>query len=555
MAISFLVGVLAIVPLLFFVIPFALIGVLRLWGWFLQSGTRDRRHAIYQQMKRELKATEEKRKQFQDAEDDWEKVESTSGTAPNGDVSGNDWEGIIGFFHPFCNAGGGGERVLWAAIAATQRQWPNAICAVYTGDHEIDKSAIVAKVKDRFGIMLREETLTFIYLTTRHFVLANNYPYFTLLGQSLGSLVLAWDAFHLLVPDIFIDTMGYAFAVAFCKYLFPTVPTAAYVHYPTISTDMLSSLDDTTGTKGIHSGGGAGLKGQLKRRYWHLFAALYGWVGRQIDVVMCNSTWTANHINRLWAPQTILPSATTPSTDKHPDTVATTIYPPCPVESLIDRIPLTPTTSSTRSQANIILYIAQFRPEKNHSLVLRAFARYAHSGSPGAAAAKLVMIGSVRANTPDERHIYALRIEARELHVNDQTTFICDAPFSVIEEYLGKASVGVNAMYAEHFGIGNVEGLAAGLIPVVHRSGGPWLDIVVPWEGKDIGFHAETEEEFAEGFAKVAALDEGESYEMRKRGRESTRRFGEEVFREGWCGQMSRLVEMRKRWTKGLMRA
>jgi len=30
---------------------------------------------------------------------------------------------IIGFFHPYCNAGGGGERVLWIAVQALQRRW------------------------------------------------------------------------------------------------------------------------------------------------------------------------------------------------------------------------------------------------------------------------------------------------------------------------------------------------------------------------------------------------------------------------------------------------
>lgn len=356
--------------------------------------------------------------------------------------------------------------------------------------------------------------------------------------------MLAWDAFHLLVPDIFIDTMGYAFAVAFCKLLFPSVPTAAYVHYPTISTDMLSSLDDKTGTKGIHSGHGTGRKGQLKRYYWHLFARLYGWVGRHIDVVMCNSTWTYNHITSLWKPSSsLIPSFTHPS----PPTI---LYPPCPVEDLISSIPLTQPTSTTRSTTNIILYIAQFRPEKNHSLILRAFSRYAQS-LPVDQPARLVMIGSVRANTPDERHIYALRIEARELGINDRTKFITDAPFSVIQDYLAQASIGVNGMYAEHFGIGNVEGLAAGLIPVVHRSGGPYLDIVVPYEGKEVGFHAESEEEYAEGFKRVNTLSETERWEMRCRGRESSRRFGEGVFREGWVREMERLVALQRRWGGG----
>lgn len=122
----------------------------------------------------------------------------------------------------------------------------------------------------------------------------------TLLGQSLGSLIVAYDAFTLLVPDVFIDTMGYAFTLALCKWLFPTVPVGAYVHYPTISTDMLASLDDQSGVQGINSGAGKGWKGKIKRRYWQLFARLYGWVGQQIDVVMCNSSWTAAHIRSLW---------------------------------------------------------------------------------------------------------------------------------------------------------------------------------------------------------------------------------------------------------------
>ena len=104
----------------------------------------------------------------------------------------------------------------------------------------------------------------FSIFRTRHLVLASTYPHFTLLGQSLGSLALAYDAFSLLVPDIFIDTMGYAFTLAFCHSLFPAIPTAAYVHYPTISTDMLDSLNDTTGERGVNSGAGTGWRGKVK---------------------------------------------------------------------------------------------------------------------------------------------------------------------------------------------------------------------------------------------------------------------------------------------------
>ncbi len=417
--------------------------------------------------------------------------------------------------------------MLWAAIAATQRRWPHATCAVYTGDHDIERGVVVATVRNRFGITLQEYSLVFLYLSRRRFVLASTYPHFTLLGQSLGSLVLAHEAFQLLVPDIFIDTMGYAFAVALAKHLFPSVPTAAYVHYPTISTDMLASLDDATGQRGIHSGAGAGWKGRGKKYYWRAFAWLYGFVGRQIDVVMCNSTWTQGHIRQLWKPKNPPPS------------FAAVVYPPCPVEELEAKIPVT--RESEKLRENIVLYIAQFRPEKNHSLILRAFAKFYHAAKDKP---RLVLIGSVRSNTPDEKHIYNLRLEARELKIKDSTTFICDAPFSVILEYLQKSSVTTNGMYSEHFGIGNVEGLAAGLIPVVHNSGGPKLDIVVPYEGKPIGFHAETDEDFANVFGRIASMEPEERFAMRLRGRASTSRFTEAAFAKKWVEEMEVLVKM-----------
>lgn len=58
----------------------------------------------------------------------------------------SDWKGIVGFFHPYCNAGGGGEAVLWQAIKATQDRWPRAVCIVYTGD-SASKAEILEHVK------------------------------------------------------------------------------------------------------------------------------------------------------------------------------------------------------------------------------------------------------------------------------------------------------------------------------------------------------------------------------------------------------------------------
>ena len=54
-------------------------------------------------------------------------------------------------------------------------------------------------------------------LARRHWVEAEYYPVFTMLGQSLGSLVLGAEALTAFVPTIFMDTMGYSFTMPLFK--------------------------------------------------------------------------------------------------------------------------------------------------------------------------------------------------------------------------------------------------------------------------------------------------------------------------------------------------
>jgi alpha-1,2-mannosyltransferase len=47
------------------------------------------------------------------------------------------------------DAGGGGERVLWTALRDVQREFPEVICVVYTGDTDASREQIILKVKVR----------------------------------------------------------------------------------------------------------------------------------------------------------------------------------------------------------------------------------------------------------------------------------------------------------------------------------------------------------------------------------------------------------------------
>jgi len=504
-------------------------------GQYLRRHSRTRRGLLLTRVANEIKIHEATHTSTKSEDDEWEQIGTTRGNVGTGQETDCEWDGIVGFFHPFCNAGGGGERVLWAAIRATQKRWPKAVCVIYTGDHDVDKAAMLKRVKERFNIHLYPPTVHFLYLSTRNWVLASTWPRFTLLGQSLGSLVLAFDAFTLLVPDIFIDTMGYAFALGLSSLLFPAVPTGAYVHYPTISTDMLESLQ--IGGQGGNAGLGAGYRGGAKKKYWQLFAQLYSRVGGSIDVVMTNSTWTQGHIKSLWEPYRMR---------RRKPTDSNVVFPPVAVEEVAEAVQVS--QDSEKQRGPYLLYIAQFRPEKNHQLILKAFASFLHSKPKLTAyhidTPKLVLIGSVRGSHDDAKRVYELRLLARELHIKDNVEFICDAPWPQMLEWMRKASVGVNGMWNEHFGIGVVEYQAAGLIPVVNNSGGPKLDIVVDVNGKSTGFHASTKDEYAEGFRQALTLSPHETLEMRQRARKSAERFTDRGFAERWLKNMEILVAL-----------
>ena len=55
-----------------------------------------------------------------------------------------------------------------------------------------------------------------------------------MLGQSIGSFLLAWEALKKATPTVFLDTAGYAFAYPLARLFGARV--GCYTHYPTITT-------------------------------------------------------------------------------------------------------------------------------------------------------------------------------------------------------------------------------------------------------------------------------------------------------------------------------
>ncbi|XP_076618718.1 ALG11 alpha-1,2-mannosyltransferase [Colletes latitarsis] len=419
-------------------------------------------------------------------------------------------ETVVGIFHPYCNSGGGGERVLWAVISAIQTRYSNVHIIVYTGDLDADAEQILNKTEKVFNFKARHK-IEFVYLHRRKWVEASMYPYFTLLGQSLGSVWLGIEALNSYVPDIYIDTMGYAFTYPLFRYI-GGCRVATYTHYPTISTDMLRHIYRRVVS---HNNRRVIARNPFlsaaKIAYYKFFAFIYGWVGRCAEIIMVNSSWTEEHINAIWK----CPLKT------H------RIYPPCDVKHLTE-LPLL--SDNEKCDKIRIVSVAQFRPEKNHPLMLRIMYELRSIVKEEIwEKIQLILIGSCR-NADDEVRVKDMQDLSKHFALDENVEFKLNIPYSELLSELQKATIGLHTMWNEHFGISIVECMAAGLIVVAHDSGGPRADIIETQPGSQNGFLAEEAEDYATIIAHIINMNPKRKNDIKMAARASVSRFSDEVF-------------------------
>ena len=417
----------------------------------------------------------------------------------------------IGIFHPYCHAGGGGERVLWTGVRALQSKYENAQIYIYTGDLDADRDKILNNVEKIFDIKVKD-SVNFVYLFQRKWIESDMYPYFTLLGQSLGSVWLGYEALKLFQPDIFIDTMGYAFTYPLFKYI-GGCKVACYTHYPTISVNMLQSVYRRViahNNRQVIARNPFLTAGKIM--YYKIFAFLYGLVGRTADIIMVNSTWTENQINLIW---------------KINPVQCFCIYPPCDIEKLVN-LPLI--NDEEKGDIIRIVSIGQFRPEKNHPLMLRAMYELRSIVDEETwKKIRLILIGSTR-NHEDEIRVKDMRDLSKHLALDENVDFLLNISYSELITELQHGMIGLHTMYNEHFGISVVECMAAGLIMVAHASGGPRSDIIETQAGSQTGFLAYDAEEYAQILAYIINMTTSQRDVIRNAARASVHRFSTEHF-------------------------
>ncbi|CAL9179747.1 unnamed protein product [Musa hybrid cultivar] len=249
---------------------------------------------------------------------------------------------------------------------------------------------------------------------------------------------------------------------------------------------------------------------------------------------MVNSSWARSHIDCLWK----IP----PLTKR--------VYPPCDTSSLqpiifnFDVLFLYKTNfrelSFTRMltlgklvRSPVIVSVAQFRPEKAHSLQLEAFAQSVGILDQDMPRPKLQFVGSCR-NKQDEESLQKLKERCRELNLDNFVEFCRDAANrpSDSKEYQRSTEGGnkkVLDQSNQHFGI---RYMASGVVPIAHDSAGPKMDIILNEGGRKTGFLASNKEEYTEAILKVIKMPEAERLAIAAAARKNAQKFSEQKFFE-----------------------
>ena len=371
---------------------------------------------------------------------------------------------------------------------------------------KVGAKEIQAKLKSIFNIDLTQKANSLVdsveLVRIKTDFLLKPQPIATMILQIIGQILFSFEIIIKNYSDAYIDTTGLPFTY-FILSRFGHAKVSAYVHYPFISDDMINDIKHSR--QGVHSRGIFGKYSFLKPIkiiYYNMIYFLYKLNGNQISFAQCNSTWTLQHMQKIWS-----------------NTQLSLLYPPCNTASFRG-------ISAYRERENIIVSFAQFRPEKNHKLQVRIMEELVKRGNvPGDI--ELHMMGGVR-NEADELYFNEIQLLIQEKRLENNIKLLKNVPFPAVIEEFKRAKIGIHTMKDEHFGISIIEMMAAGLIVIAHKSAGAQLDIIDPSE-KIVGFTVLTDKDYVSQIEQI--LNEYEA--IRKIAENSVERaeyFGEDSF-------------------------
>jgi len=265
-----------------------------------------------------------------------------------------------------------------------------------------------------------------------------------------------------------------------------------YMHYPTFSLWYLNPVNVK----------------YLKSLFWKTYFIPYYTVQKHLirkitGLILTNSKFSQKAIR------------------KHVHRKSIVVYPPVNIKPYVK-------ASKNVKREDIVVTIGRFTPEKKYEDILEIASK-----TPKI---KYVIIGSV-SNKLNKQYFNKIRSMASRLKLKN-VFLMPNLPFEDKLKVLSRAKVYLHTMVNEHFGIAIVEGMAAGLVPVVHMSGGAWEDILDGKQGVH-GYAFRNLDEAAEYIENLVS-DESLRREIVLNNSEYVWKFSSETFRE----KIVRIVEV-----------
>jgi alpha-1,2-mannosyltransferase len=191
------------------------------------------------------------------------------------------------------------------------------------------------------------------------------------------------------------------------------------------------------------------------------------------------------------------------------------LYPPVELE----------TFSSVRGSAsrdNAVVACGRFSPEKNFEFVLEVAGLLPQID--------FVILGTLSGALSRSYYEKLHRIkEGNKL----RNVRIVRSTFAIMLSVYSSSKLFLSATVEEAFGLSVAESMASGLVPVVHRSGGPWQDILGRQEGR-YGFSFSSARDAASTIERLMGDERGRQ-EIVLRNGEGVQRFSSVLFKEGMC--------------------
>ena len=171
---------------------------------------------------------------------------------------------------------------------------------------------------------------------------------------------------------------------------------------------------------------------------------------------------------------------------------ALVVYPPVDVETFAY-------AAKSDSRENLVISCGRYSPEKNYEFILQVAEKLRNKPI------RFIIVGASSGKI--SRGYYEKLERIRRVRNLENVEMLRNVDRSKLLALYGKAKIYFHAMRYEHFGISIVEAMAAGLVPVVHRSGGPWEDILRGQQGVH-GFSYLTVDEAAQTIENLMGDEE-----------------------------------------------